>query len=98
MGEGSRDGDGDGDRRRDDDGDGEGDGECDGDGEKGRKKHPSLSRGCVLELWFQRLRPAIFNPPAICGRRSWVLGGDAALAPYATGKGEMNGRQKRRRG
>lgn len=35
---------------------------------------------------------------AICGRRSWVLGGDAALAPYATGKGEMNGGQKRRRG
>jgi len=26
------------------------------------------------------------------------LGGDAALAPYATGKGEMNGGQKRRRG
>jgi len=26
------------------------------------------------------------------------VGGDAALAPYATGKGEMNGGQKRRRG
>ena len=36
------------------------------------------------------------GPPSSIRRR--FVGGDAALAPYATGKGEMNGGQKRRRG
>ena len=93
----------DGDGRRDDDGREVGERIPVGDGplvEGEDENHPSLSRGCVLDVWMRRLLPAIAGGDGGADGRTWAkrgeVGGDGG-ADEAVRRWRDGGREVRRR-